>query len=406
MFSRATGRVDSPRRGADEAPRVLAISDDSFALLDLRVNNPLRALQRQGRIQGFAVSNTSFGRLAMDSASYDVVLIQRTVPESVYQALADAGVPFLLDIDDNVLARASFRAHAATEKALLAGLRCATVVTATTSRLIELLEKYSGVAIASKACLVPNGLPFPNEIRNPTAPTHLLWIQSDIAALTASRRDVIRAVDDFSNRFEIPVVLVGRSVLEQPQFSRQIVMGEVDFVANLQLLEFGPTSIGVAPLETRSDPETSDFVAGKSDLKILLFDGYGHPGIYSDYAPYIDSPFRSGVTTVRNSYGDWMDALKHQYEEGWRSVKERSQPIRDCRHIDRVARECWWPALRSVRMPQPVPAGKLYRLLSAACSNSEVQMLKRQLDDLRNSFSWRITAPLRRLARPFMHHSL
>jgi glycosyltransferase involved in cell wall biosynthesis len=472
--------------------RVLAISPDSFALVDLRVNNPLRALQRQGLISGFTTAGITFDRLIGDRSHYDVVLIQRAVPEYIYLTLVNLGLPFALDVDDNLLARAAYRRDAVPEIALLTGLRHATVITVPNPRIMRLLEKYSGISVAHKAFVTPNGLPFPLEAQPSSQPKQIVWIQSDIAALTTSRQDVVRAVEEFSRKHALPIVLIGRNVIERPQFTHQKVMGELDFSANLQFLEFTATSIGVAPLETVADEETLDFVAGKSDLKMLLFDGYGHPAVYSDAPPYTDSPFRSSARLVPNSYADWIAALEDQFRDGWRTTQKQSETIRHQRHIDRVARESWLAALEGAVLPKSVAGADLYEafysvheLKDTASSNlgyivanedvahgyideshsamdhferygraekrrathdagaldkfvskleienahvakrltntaghsasartaltngfdTETHRLRTEISELRNSLSWRVTAPLRRLAKPFMERN-
>jgi glycosyltransferase involved in cell wall biosynthesis len=468
--------------------RVLAISPDSFALLELRVRNPLRALQRRNRIAGFKTTGITFEGLADDLSEYSAVLIQRTVPEYVFAALVNLGIPYLLDVDDNLLARASYRQGAGAETPLIMGLRYATVITAPNPRLVRALEKYSGLALAHKAFITPNALPYPAEIRPPSAPGQLLWIQSDVAALTTSRKGVAQAVEDFSRSHDLPVVLIGRNVLDRPQFKNQVIMGEIDFNANLQLLEFAGTGIGIAPLETAADEETLDFVAGKSDLKMLLFDGYGHPGVYSDSPPYGDSPLRRGATLIGNSYSEWTEALEYQFREGWLAMPDKAKLIRQERHIDRVAQESWGPAITAARLPKAVSGRLLYeafrssfemrghggatigyvlanrdvadqyidethsavdhfhehgrregrsllhdadaldrfisklddervdlerRLGNPATRVGDVGMsfggethhLRQQLADMRNSLSWKITAPLRKVAKPFMERN-
>jgi glycosyltransferase involved in cell wall biosynthesis len=385
--------------------RVLAIFPGDSALLDLRVKNPLRALQRQRSIDGFRTTGIRFDCLSTDSSQFDVVLIQRAVPESVYLALVNLGVPFVLDVDDNLLARAAYRREKETETAVVTGLRHATVLTAPNPRLVRLLEKYSHIPLAHKAFITPNALPFPAEVRPPSEPKQMVWIQSDIAAMTASGEGVIRAVENFSRRHELPVVLIGPNVIDRAEFTHQIVMGAIDFGANLQFLEFTRTSIGIAPLETVADEETLDFISGKSDLKMLLFDGYAHPGIYSDAPPYGDSPFRTCAKVVENSYANWTDALEYQFRVGWRSVSEQSRRIREERHIDRVARESWLPALEAARLSKSVSCADLYR---AFCSQhqlflqedlarfqAEGEQLRRQIDSMHGSISWRMTWPIR-----------
>jgi glycosyltransferase involved in cell wall biosynthesis len=405
--------------------RTLAISPDDFALVELRVRNPLSALRRDHRINGFRAIDPDFEGLSNDSSLYDVILIQRTVPEYIYLALASHGIPFVLDVDDNLLARAAYRRDAPVETSLLAGLQLATVLTAPNPRLVTLLEKYAKTPLAHKAFIAPNALPFPAEPPLPSQPKQLLWIQSDIAAMTTSGQEVTRAVEEFSRRHRLPVVLIGLNVLDRPQFTHQRIMGQIALSENLRLLESGPTSIGIAPLETVADEETLDFVAGKSDLKMLLFDGYGHPGVYSDAPPYGDSPLRTGAQVIPNTYAGWAEALEYQYREGWRSALERSECIRAERHIDRVARESWLPALEAAGLSEPVSGADLYRVISRFLEGetplldgshlereiyslrvkSEVYSLRKEVGALRNSLSWKITAPLRKLAKPLMQRN-
>ncbi len=341
--------------------KVLGIVPGVSALLDLRLGNPLRGLQRQGYIEGFSVTAPPFDSLKHDITLYDAVAVQRTMPEAIYMALVNSSVRFLLDVDDNLLAGAAFR-NGGAEPLLVTGLRCADALTTPNPRLVKLLEKYSGMPLAHKAFITPNALPYPADLRASSQPTQIIWIQSDIAALTASRESVLRSVEEFSKRHQLPIVLIGRNVLERPQFTHQMVMGEIDFTANLQFLEFAETSIGVAPLETNSDQETLDFIAGKSDLKILLFNGYGHPGVFSDSPPYGESALRCHARVIANTYADWTDALDYQYREGWRTVSEHSRTIREERHMDRVCRESWIPALESVRLTKPIRGKDFYEI--------------------------------------------
>jgi hypothetical protein len=355
-----------------------------------------------------------------DKTLYDVILIQRAVPEYLYLALFDIGLPFVLDVDDNLLGRASYR-YQLPELQIRTGLRTAAAVTVPNSRILDLLEQYCGLVLRHKAFITPNALPFPVKPRDPSQPEQIYWIQSDTAALTRSEPAVVEGIENFSRKYHLPVVLVGKSVLARTYFSNQVEMGEIDFHALLQLLEFGPCSIGVAPLETEADAETLDFVAGKSDLKILLFGGYGHPGVYSAAPPYLDSDLRTYAHLVGNSCAEWNDALEFQFREGWQSIAEKTRYIRTARHVDRIARENWHPALQACVLPKPIPGAQLYEVFRAAYLSmkgsspdltdenehleQKISELKNELATIRNSYSWRITKPLRTIAKPLMEKS-
>lgn len=347
--------------------RVLAISRGEGSLGELRVGNPLRALQRQAYIDGMSIVSPSAHELKDDRNHYDAILVQRAVPEYICETLHNLALPFTLECDDNILARAAYRDYGA-EPAMLFGLRHCSVLTAPNPRLIRGLEKYSGMRLTGKAFITPNALPFPRSVslRTPRQPSQILWIQSEIAALDNSRDAVVRAVDDFSQKYALPVVLIGRSVLRRREFKNEVFMGEIDFTSNLQLLEFAPPSLGVAPLETNADEETLDFIAGKSDLKMLLFAGYGHAGVYSCSPPYSDSALQHSLSTSGNSYEEWTEALEYQYREGWKEMPKIAERIQAERHIDVVARESWRPAIGACILPKPVRGSDLYQAFTEA----------------------------------------
>jgi glycosyltransferase involved in cell wall biosynthesis len=356
-------------RNRNSLGRILAISPDGWALRELRITNPLRSLQRQGYADGVVIAPISLENLRNDGRKYDIIITQRTVPEALYYILSTLSLPFVVDVDDNLLAQAAYRAREATEPGLLTALRNCAVLTVPNPRLAFALEKYSGIPLWQKAFVTPNAVPFPTDScnRQILQPSQIMWIQSDIAALVNSRTSVVNAVEDFSTKYQLPVALIGRNVLHRPQFTHQRELGELEFGANLQMLQFAPTSIGVAPLETDADEQTLDFVAGKSDLKMVLFAGFGHPGVYSSSPPYRESPLqRHSLYTIGNSYSEWMEALEYQYREGWKTMRETTEQIQKERHIDRIARESWLPALQCCRLSKPVRGGDIYEAYHAA----------------------------------------
>jgi hypothetical protein len=402
---------------------ILTVTPGAGALFELRIGNTLRSLQRAGRISRVLDTTPFLEGLPDNNLPLNAIILQRSLPDYLCRALSGAGIPFLQDVDDNLLARAVYRSEP-TETAVIEGLERAAVVTMPNPRLVRLLEKYSGLELASRSYITPNALPFPSEPRIPQQPSQLIWIQSDIAALSDSREAVVQAVEDFSCKYGLPLILIGKDVLKGTIFRHQVVLGQIDFDENLRFLETAPPSIGIAPLETSADQETMDFVAGKSDLKILLFGGYGHPAVYSSSPPYTDSALQTGGMVVENTYSAWMEALEFQYREGWRLMGEQSRLIRQERHIDKVAVESWAPALESCVLEKPIRAGELYEIFQDALRHgppptlfrggalrleniypelqSENQLLHREVQELRRSLSWRLTAPIRTVAKPIM----
>lgn len=343
--------------------RVLAITYLPGAISELRLSNPLRALHRMHMIAGYEVIDNSLMGLKNDSRLYHAILIQRVVPKNIYQALNAQDISYALDIDDNLLANAAYRDDVV-HTDLVFGLSGCTTLIAPNVRLVTLLEKYSGLSLMGKAVIAPNALPYHGITEEEISqPQQLLWIQSDIAALTDSLDTIVRAVGDFARTYDLPIVLIGRNVLKEMKLPNQIIMGEIDFTANLQLLEHYPTCIGIAPLETSADEETCDFIAGKSDLKMLLFNGYGHPGVYSNSPPYEDSPFRDCGVLVSNTYEEWYQALEFQYHTGWRNVGSDAIRIQQERDINRIARDNWLPAIEKSRLKKPLSGHEIYALI-------------------------------------------
>jgi len=358
--------------------KVLAVTSQPDPIIELRLKNPLRALHRMHHISGFEVLHTQYflKNLANDSNYYHVVLLQRTLPEYIFHALNLLNIPYILDIDDNELIMPQYHCNFRSNyqnKVLLTGLSgCSTIISSTVD-LLHGLEQESGLPLSRKSYIIPNGLPYPQDMRKDCEPPSMIfWIQSDIAALTESREEVLWAIRDFSNKHKLPVVFIGKNVIGNVGFPYQIVMGEMDFISNLQLLEFSKTGIGVAPLETYGERETLMYIEGKSDLKMLLFDGYGHPGVYSDSPPYRKSSLRNLCTLTSNTYDDWFHALEYQYTEGWKKVESSSIHIRKNRNIDLIAEKFWLPAINSVRMEKPIVGKDLYNKIIHSGSYSSV----------------------------------
>lgn len=344
-------------------PRVLAITSNMGAIAELRIKNPLRALHRLHKIAGYEVADSDLSQIKDDPREYHAIIIQRIVPEYIYKAFNEQNLPYALDVDDNLLANYSYRKEHY-YLGIISGLTGCAVLITPNARLVQLLEKYSGLSLTDKAAFVPNALPYTGVgNKEITQPKQILWIQSDIAALTASSDEIIRAVSDFSIKYHLPIILIGRNVLENLSLPNQVVMGEIDFISNLQLLEYVSTSIGVAPLETSADEETLDFIAGKSDLKMLLYTGYGHPGVYSRSPPYQESPFQGCGMVVSNTYSDWYDALEYQYQTGWKRIASDAEQIQQERNIDQMALDSWVPALERCILPRPMSGEEIFRMV-------------------------------------------
>ena len=128
--------------------------------------------------------------------------------------------------------------------------------------------------------------------------------------------------------------------------------GETTFARHHQLLASLPSMLAVAPLETEGSPETVEFVAGKSDVKMVEYAGFAHPAVFSDAAPYADSDLACG-TVVANAFEAWSTALEATWEDGWRTAIEEQARVRERRHISAVADRCWGRALDAADWTSP-----------------------------------------------------
>jgi hypothetical protein len=228
------------------------------------------------------------------------------------------------------------------------------VLTVTSPRLGALLERYIGLPLADRLAVCPNGAEFPAAGRAPEPPRGLIFTSSDALALTTAAGEFVDAVAAFTRRHRLPVYCCGQPLARlSAAWPTMIYLGLVPYWHYHALLATLPPMLGVAPLETAADPETLDFINGKSDIKLAEFAGHGHPGVYSLAPPYADTDLAAG-RLVANRRDAWEEGLEFMLREGWRRLADEQAAVKEKRHMDRLARECWLPALTRVRLPAPL----------------------------------------------------
>jgi glycosyltransferase involved in cell wall biosynthesis len=332
----------------EQGINVLAITADAWALKSLRMSGPLESLKRQGLINSFRVisgynqGNPQQYAVDNDQTRYNVIIIQRDCFHNLFYCLDVLGLPFILDIDDLLVANAGYRNEECDASPVGVGLSSATAVSLSTSRLMHNLEKYTGISISAKSFITPNSLLFPATPKTPIKPASLILIQSDTIALTDSRESILQAIEHFSKRHCLPIYTIGPQQIDflSTYFTNIKNLGKLSFQENLDFLNLHPTAIGLAPLETAGDVQTLDFVNSKSDLKMLLFGGFGHPSIYSNACPYTDSDLKVGMVTD-NSYDAWSENLEYIFNCGYKNAASEQSSIISARHIDLVSRNNW-----------------------------------------------------------------
>ena len=340
--------------------RVLAVAEDPRGLVTAcRVLAPLLTLKRLGVVQEFLVADSTLAGLPNDFA-FDVLWVQRAPHPRVARRIAErfAG-GYLHDMDDLLVTEPGYIApgELPEREPLVALVERAAVFTAPSRRLVELVERRAGVSVMSKAVVCPNALEFPLQPpRTPARPRGLILTQSHRLALTESREEVLSAVREFAAQEGLPLYYFGPPPEVLGGGVRKLLgpiveCGYLDFWRYHATLASWPAMIGIAPLETVGDAATLDFVAAKSDIKLVEFGGFGHPGVYSSASPYRDSELRSGVLTD-NSAASWKQALGAVLNDGWSGIADEQRAIVEARSLDRVALESWAPALQAARLPE------------------------------------------------------
>ncbi len=336
-------------------PVILAVTNEDPAMREVRVVMPFSVLKEQGHIQDYAVTDTRLEGVP-DDFTFDVLWLQRVQdPRFLEDVSRFFGDRFVYDLDDLLLAQPCYVKHRMESRVAVAYAlsKCGTLAV-TSDRVTALLEKYSGLVLSHKTSVCPNGSRLPAAPRQPSKPGGILWSSSDHAALTTSREEVLDALTAFARRHDLPLHCFGymkESVKER--FSRVIDYGFVSFWHHKLLLANHRTLIGVAPLETRADRETQDFINAKSDLKLIDFVGFGHPCVCSHALPYVDTDLKVG-TKVENTVEAWTEGLEQTYASRWMDIGSEQELVVGSRDMAVLAPKTWLRTIAETRLEAPV----------------------------------------------------
>ena len=332
-----------------------------------RLGLPLSELKTGGFVESYSISGSSLIEVPSDS-TFDVLWLQRCSNSELVARLAERlGGRYLLDVDDYLLGDAAYLPEhrlSGREAVARAVQECA-VLTVTSSRLATMLEGATGSRLLGKTVVCPNALAAPSRMRTPERPTGALITQSDQMALTRSQTPVLTAICAVTQRHGLPITYVGAPSAELARLAeehgvRLVALGHLDYWHYHARLMTWPPLLGVCPLETHADDETLTFIRGKSDVKMVELAGRGHPAVYSRAEPYVDTDLRAGVLTDNDGHA-WVEALERVLAGGWRTAAEEQEQVCDRRAADRVARECWLPALHQARLQNPLSGRELRR---------------------------------------------
>ncbi|MFH0821850.1 MAG: hypothetical protein V2B18_03810 [Pseudomonadota bacterium] len=346
--------------GSLPKPVVLAITRDTGVLRAARLEMPLVNMKRQGLIHDFFITTPVLFDVP-DDMLFDVIWLQRPTNSLVLDHLEKKlGGMYMADLDDLLIGRSSYLDYELFNKHIvLDAVRRCRVLTVTSARLAGLYEKAVGESLESKTVVCPNGFEFPDRVRTPAEPEGLLFVSGDPVPLTTSSSPILGAVRDFSDAHGMPVYFFGRETEPVDEWFNNVVhIGRVPFWHYHALLNALPSMIGIAPMETHADQDTLEFISGKSDIKMVDFAGSGHPAVYSNALPYIDTDIKAGLVT-ENTADAWRDALEAVYGSHWRMLAdEQAEVIRE-RNMNRLARECWYKAVTKARLEVPIKGAEL-----------------------------------------------
>lgn len=342
-----------------DAPRhVLVLSDEPDNLRELRLHAPFGELYRRGDIGGYTV--WSRDRMVMstlndpDRSPVDAVWLQRRPSSATVLALHVLGKPFALDLDDHLLVSPTYRESFPPEHMQMGRLlvrQCA-VLSCSTARLASQLGYYAATDVVTKAVVTPNLALGPAAPRPSGPPGAVVWVSSDMPALTVSSAPVLKALRDFCLAFDLTLVCVGHTppVLITESGVRVHRLPMQRYADYLRLLSSLAPAILFCPLETHADPATQDFIDGKSDIKMLECLATGLVGAFSAAAPFADSSLRAGAL-CDNTYQSWYDGLCTARETLIAGGEEPVIP--DDRQIGRRGVAPWLDALRAARLDAP-----------------------------------------------------
>ena len=349
---------------SEKLPKVLCITfiPEGEPLRTLRVEAILYDLYKSGLIMGFGILSGGCLKIVGSVDSFDVVYLQREGTDNPQIRSKIFRDKFILDIDDLLFANANHREtdslrwkelHFEQTQELVD--KCF-LLSVTSSRLSNLIKEYTGIDCLNKSRVTPNCITFPSS----TPQFHegkaeaLIWTSSDFAALGDSRDEIMEACVAFCRDKNLPLFLFGKFSKElSSKFSQIRNFGMTNFLVHKQILDqlYGK-AIAVAPLETKADKQTLDFISGKSDLKMVEYGGFGIEAIYSNSPPYAESDLMSRHL-VENNFEEWKTSLESAYERP-AIPTETILDIKEKRSTSTISVQTWLQIFHESQRNEPI----------------------------------------------------
>lgn len=359
---------------------VLVISNVEPHHRELRVEVPLGALFGRQLISGYTIWSRGDFRFSTGSnvadQTFDAIWVQREISPDVAIALATLGRPFVYDIDDNLLVSPSFRPPFSFEamQTVRNLIVNSTVLSCSTARLAQLLHFEAMTHLIGKAVVTPNLLREPPGPRMSGTPRFLVWVSSDVPALTDSRLSVIKAIRDFLLAFGLKLICLGSEPPDLLAESDVEIMHirHIPYGSYLSTLRSLAPAILACPLETAADAATAEFIAGKSDVKLLEALASGLTGVFSRAPPYRDTDLPEPIL-CDNTYAGWFEGLRQAWQACERAGPAPEIPPERC--ATHTGARPWLDAVRAVRLQRPLHCNEFRNALTLMRGRSGRRLL-------------------------------
>jgi hypothetical protein len=364
---------------------ILVISGEKQNMRDLRVDLPLSVLQRRRLIAGYTVWHE--GEVVFSSRSdpapvFDAIWLQRSVSAELTLLLENMALPFVYDIDDNLLVSPSYRDPFPPEnmQATRNFVRRAAALSCSTAAIASILQRYTDVPLLHKTVVTQNLVRSAPPARAPGPPSCLVWASSDTPALSESRLAILKAVRDFCLAHKLRLICIGNTpppLLLESEVEVEHA-GLLPYQNYLEVLRSLAPAILVCPMEATGDQATLDFVNAKSDIKILEALATGAVAVCSAAKPYLESDLPPPILCT-NDYRSWFEGLSKA-----RAACLSGAPapvVSPWRLAGELGALPFFTALDRARLPRPLALAEFKDRLSLLSARLEHGMVTRDVFD-------------------------
>ena len=270
---------------------------------------------------------------------------------------------FVYDVDHNLLVSPAYQRFTYTETEIVrALLRESKLVASTSNRLLDSLQKRSGVRLDRKSVIAPNLAADVEVLHNGAEPSSLLLAMSGRLPLTTSHGSFVRGVKRFLDRRHLPIVYIGSNMNDFSTLGVSVkAMATLDYRTYRDVIR-RQNAMAIAPLEGRGDRTTQEFIDSKSDIKMVDFGSCGVPAVYADVAPYRDSPLRCGPLVDMSDDRAVAEALEGVFRECSAVKTTAEKSVREHRLALTSVSSTWFRAVDAGRLSEPLSLEKLLRL--------------------------------------------